>query len=151
MTMTKTQQRTRRHKRVRAKVVGSEARPRLSVYKSNTRLLAQIIDDKSGKTLASVTSLGEKGKTPRERAEAAAATLAKRAHEKGIKAVVFDRGGGGAAGTVEKGAERERHQGRRLRSRRVPVSRYYQSVCRRGACCRSHVLKRYQYILYDGR
>ena len=64
MTMTKTQQRTRRHKRVRAKVIGSEARPRLSVYKSNTRLLAQIIDDKSGTTLASVTSLTEKGKTP---------------------------------------------------------------------------------------
>src|SRR3989338_952831 len=92
MTMTKTQQRIRRHKRVRAKVVGSEARPRLSVYKSNTRLLAQLIDDKSGKTLAAVTSSGEKGETPRERAEAAAATLAKLAREKGVTAVVFDIG-----------------------------------------------------------
>jgi len=109
--MTKTQQRTRRHKRVRAKVVGSEARPRLSVYKSNTRLLAQIIDDKSGKTLASVTSLGEKGKTPRERAEAAAATLAKRAHEKGIKAVVFDRGGFQYLGTIKAFADAARAAG----------------------------------------
>ena len=109
--MTKTQQRTRRHKRVRAKVVGSEARPRLSVYKSNTRLLAQIIDDKSGKTLASVTSLGEKGKTPRERAEAAAATLAKRAHEKGIKAVVFDRGGVQYLGTIKAFADAARAAG----------------------------------------
>ena len=109
--MTKTQQRTRRHKRVRAKVIGSEARPRLSVYKSNTRLLAQIIDDKSGKTLASVASDGEKGKTPRERAEAAAATLAKRAHEKGVTAVVFDRGGFQYRGTIKAFADAARAAG----------------------------------------
>ncbi|MEK7480314.1 MAG: 50S ribosomal protein L18 [Patescibacteria group bacterium] len=111
MTMTKTQQRTRRHKRVRAKVIGSEARPRLSVYKSNTRLLAQIIDDKSGTTLASVTSLTEKGKTPRERAEAAAATLAKLAREKGVTAVVFDRGGFQYLGTIKAFAEAARAAG----------------------------------------
>ena len=109
--MTKTQQRTRRHKRVRAKVIGSEARPRLSVYKSNTRLLAQIIDDKSGTTLASVTSLTEKGKTPRERAEAAAATLAKLAREKGVTAVVFDRGGFQYLGTIKAFAEAARAAG----------------------------------------
>ena len=111
MTMTKTQQRTRRHKRVRAKVIGSEARPRLSGYKSNTRLLAQIIDDKSGTTLASVTSLTEKGKTPRERAEAAAATLAKLAREKGVTAVVFDRGGFQYLGTIKAFAEAARAAG----------------------------------------
>jgi len=111
MTMTKTQQRIRRHKRVRAKVVGSETRPRLSVYKSNTRLLAQLIDDKSGKTLAAVTSSDEKGKTPRERAEAAAATLAKLAREKGVTAVVFDRGGFQYLGTIKAFADAARAAG----------------------------------------
>ncbi len=109
--MTKTQQRIRRHKRVRAKVIGSESRPRLSVYKSNTRLLAQLIDDKSGKTIVAVTSAGEKGKTPRERAEAAAATLAKRAREKGVTTVVFDRGGFQYLGTIKAFADAARVAG----------------------------------------
>lgn len=109
--MTKEDQRARRHRRVRARVSGSEARPRLSVYKSNTRLLAQLIDDQSGKTLAAVTSDGEKGATPRERAEAAAATLAKRAREKGVTAVVFDRGGFQYVGTIKAFADAVRAAG----------------------------------------
>jgi len=60
-------------------------RPRLAVYKSNTRLVAQIIDDAKGTTIVSVSSASEKGKTPRERAEASAKTLAKNA-----KRVSFD-------------------------------------------------------------
>jgi len=104
-------QRERRHRRVRAKVVGSAARPRLSVYKSNTRLVAQLIDDAKGVTLAAVSSAEEKGKTPRERAEAAAAMLAKRAKEKGITKVVFDRGGFQYVGTVKAFAEAARAAG----------------------------------------
>lgn len=111
MALTKTQQRIRRHKRVRAKVIGSESRPRLSIYKSNTRLLAQIIDDTKGITIVAVSSLDEKGKTPRERAEAAAATLAKRASAKGVKAVVFDRGGFQYVGTVKAFADAARAAG----------------------------------------
>ena|SRR3989344_623860 len=111
MAITKTQKRERRHRRVRARVSGSESRPRLSVYKSNTRLLAQLIDDTKGTTLAAVSSADEKGKTPRERAEAAAATLAKRAGEKGVKAVVFDRGGFEYVGTIKAFADAARAAG----------------------------------------
>ena len=111
MELSKTQQRIRRHKRVRAKVIGSAERPRLSIYKSNTRLTAQIIDDTKGVTIAAVSSLEEKGKTPRERAEAAAATLAKSAGAKGVKAVVFDRGGFRYVGTVKAFADAARAAG----------------------------------------
>ena len=111
MALSKTQQRIRRHKRVRAKVIGTEIRPRLSIYKSNTRITAQIIDDTKGVTIAAVSSLDEKGKTPRERAEAAAATLAKSAGAKGVKAVVFDRGGFQYVGTVKAFADAARAAG----------------------------------------
>ncbi len=111
MELSKTQKRDRRHNRVRAKVIGTSARPRPSIYKSNTRLTAQIIDDSKGLTLASVSSLSEKGKTPRERAEAAAAAIAKSAAEKGVKAVVFDRGGFQYVGTVKAFADAARAAG----------------------------------------
>lgn len=107
----KTIRRERRHNRVRARVVGTEARPRLSVYKSNTRLIAQIIDDARGVTLAAVSSSAHKGKTPRERAEAAAVALAKGALEKGVKAVVFDRGGFQYVGTIKAFADAARAAG----------------------------------------
>lgn len=103
--------RNRRHRRVRAKVAGTEARPRLAVYKSNTRLIAQLIDDDKGITIAAVSSSDEKGKTPRERAEQAAATLAKRASEKGVKSVVFDRGGFQYLGTIKAFADAARGAG----------------------------------------
>ena len=73
--------------------------------------MAQIIDDAEGATIAAVSSAGEKGKTPRERAEAAAATLAKRANEKGVKAVVFDRGGFKYQGTIRAFADAARAAG----------------------------------------
>ncbi len=111
MALTKREQRDRRHNRVRARVSGTEARPRLSVYKSNTRLTAQIIDDTKGITLAAVSSAAEKGKTPRERAEQAAGTLAKAAGAKGIKAVVFDRGGFQYVGTIKAFADAARSAG----------------------------------------
>ena len=108
---TKKQKRDRRHARVRSTVIGTESRPRLSVYKSNVALYAQLINDDLGVTVASVSSVKEKGKTPRERAEAAAGTLAKRAGEKGVKAVVFDRGGFQYAGTIKAFAEAARAAG----------------------------------------
>ena len=111
MALTKQQQRDRRHRRVRAKVKGTEERPRLSVYKSNTQLMAQIIDDNAGKTLIAVSSKTEKGATPRERAEKAAATLAKKAGEKGVKRVVFDRGGFQYLGTIKAFADAARAAG----------------------------------------
>jgi large subunit ribosomal protein L18 len=92
-------------------VSGTSERPRLAVYKSNTRIIAQIIDDTQGKTLAAVSSSAEKGKTPRERAETAAATLAKRAGEKKITAVVFDRGGFKYIGTIKAFADAARAAG----------------------------------------
>jgi large subunit ribosomal protein L18 len=110
-TTNRQQKRDRRHARVRAKVEGSAARPRLSVYKSNTALYAQIIDDSKGVTLVSVSSAGEKGKTPRERAETAAGTLAKLAGGKGVKAVVFDRGGFQYVGTIKAFADAARAAG----------------------------------------
>ena len=71
MKKTRHERREVRHNRVRAKVSGTMERPRLSIYKSNTRIVAQVIDDVSKKTIAAVDSTSEKGKTPRERAELA--------------------------------------------------------------------------------
>lgn len=110
-TTNKKDSRAKRHKRVRAKVIGTKERPRLSVYKSNTRLVAQIIDDGAGKTIVAVSSADIKGKTPRERAESSASVLAKLAGEKGVKKVVFDRGGFQYQGTIKAFAEAARAAG----------------------------------------
>lgn len=111
MTLSKTQQRERRHRRVRAKVQGTEERPRLSIFKSNTRIVAQLINDDKGLTIAAISSASEKGKTPQERAEGAAATLAKQAIAKGVTKVVFDRGGYKYLGTIKAFADAARKAG----------------------------------------
>ncbi|MCG3113521.1 MAG: 50S ribosomal protein L18 [Candidatus Manganitrophus sp. SB1] len=93
--------RTRRHERVRNKIMGTPERPRLSVYRSLDNIYAQIIDDLSGKTLAAASSLtkaakGKKGKASGgniEGAKMVGAKLAALAKEKNISKVVFDRGG----------------------------------------------------------
>lgn len=102
--MTKIQQRNiqraRRHKRVRAKVRGTADRPRLSVFRSNTGAFLQLIDDMSGKTVASARAVSERGKNKKgksggsktQRAAYAAEELAKKAAEKKIISAVFDRG-----------------------------------------------------------
>jgi large subunit ribosomal protein L18 len=108
---TRHQKRDRRHARVRAKVEGTTERPRLSVYKSNTRITAQIIDDSKSVTIVSVDAAKEKGKTPRERAEAAAATLGALAKKKGVAKVVFDRGGFQYTGTIKAFADAARAAG----------------------------------------
>jgi large subunit ribosomal protein L18 len=84
--------RKHRHARVRARVIGSATRPRLAVYKSNRFVSAQIIDDASGRTLASAH--GREFKTSQAiQAAKVGEEIAKRAKEAGITTVVFDRGG----------------------------------------------------------
>ena len=91
--LTSSQNRDRRHKRIRAKVQGSADKPRLSVYRSNKVIYAQIIDDKTGKTLVSANDIKMKKAGKMVRAEEVGTTLAKEAVAKKIKKVVFDRGG----------------------------------------------------------
>ena len=88
--------RKKRQKRVRAKISGTAACPRLNVYRSNSHIYAQLIDDVAGATLASASTV-EKDFTEyggnKEAAHKVGETLAKRALEKGIEECVFDRGG----------------------------------------------------------
>lgn len=110
-TIAKTAKRVRRHARIRAKVFGTSEKPRLSVYKSNTALYAQLIDDANSKTLASASTKGIKGKNGVERAFSAGQALAKKAGELKIKEVVFDRGGFIYTGQVESLAKGARDGG----------------------------------------
>ena len=103
--------RERRHNRIRAKVIGSSATPRLSVFKSNTRLIAQIINDEKGETLASVSTSDFKVGTPKERAKEAGKKIACDAKEKKIKKVVFDRGGFLYVGNIKTFADSARSEG----------------------------------------
>ena len=106
--------RLKRHKRVRAKISGTEARPRLSVYRSNDHISAQIIDDVKGITLASASTheAGFEGATGnKEAAKLVGKKLAERAIEKGISEVVFDRGGYLYHGRVSELAEGAREGG----------------------------------------
>lgn len=86
-------QRERRHRRVRAKVVGSAQKPRLSVFRSNKFIYAQIIDDENAKTLVSASSLKLKANGLMEKAGKVGEEIAKKALDLKIKKVVFDRGG----------------------------------------------------------
>ncbi|MBI5310274.1 MAG: 50S ribosomal protein L18 [Actinobacteria bacterium] len=94
-TQLKQARRVRRKRRVRAKVTGTAERPRISVYRSNRGISAQLIDDTAGKTLASVnwTEADLKKLTGAEQAKKAGEVLAGRAKEAGIEAAVFDRNG----------------------------------------------------------
>ncbi len=89
----KTEKRERRHRRIRAKVRGTSDMPRLSVYKSNKFIYAQLINDDAGATLAHVSTAAVSGKGLVEKAKQAGAALAKLAKAKNITKVVFDRGG----------------------------------------------------------
>lgn len=93
MSKYKTEKRITRHKRIRSKISGTSEKPRLAVFKSNSNLTAQIIDDVKGETLAYSWTKNQKGKTLKERAEQAGKEIAEKAKEKKVKAVVFDRGG----------------------------------------------------------
>lgn len=109
--LTKSGQRARRHNRIRAKVSGTSERPRLAIFKSNSYIYAQIIDDTKGTTLSAVSDMGIKAKTKTERAKIAGETLAKLAKAKGLSSVVFDRGGFIYTGRVRAFADGAREGG----------------------------------------
>ena len=106
----KREQRIHRHNRVRARVSGTEDRPRLAVFKSNTSLSAQLIDDVNGKTLASTSTASQQGSSS-ERVVAAAKALTTKAKEAGVKQVVFDRGGFQYIGVIKAFADAAREEG----------------------------------------
>jgi large subunit ribosomal protein L18 len=107
--------RVRRHARISRKVRGTGARPRLSVYRSNTNIYAQLIDDDRGHTLVAASSLdgdgGVEGGTKTDVAREVGELIAARAKEAGIDQVVFDRGGFRYAGRVRALAEGAREGG----------------------------------------
>ena len=107
-------ERARRHARVRNKISGTSERPRLCVYRSNSNLYAQIIDDVAGNTLVQASTLDKEVNTKHANKEAAkevGTLIAKRAAEKNINTVVFDRGGYIYHGVVKELAEAAREGG----------------------------------------
>lgn len=107
-------ERERRHLRVRRKISGTAECPRLCVYRSNNNIYVQIVDDVAGNTLAQASTLDKEVKTKHSNKEAAkevGALIAKRAIEKNIKTVVFDRGGYVYHGVVKEVAEAAREGG----------------------------------------
>ena len=105
--------RLKRRRRVRAKVHGSAERPRISVFRSNRGIFAQLVDDDSGRTLASVnwTEADLRSLKPMEQAGKAGQLLAERAKAAGVETVVFDRGGYQYHGRVKALAEGAREGG----------------------------------------
>ena len=110
---TRPAKRLRRRRRVRAKITGTAERPRISVFRSNRGVFAQLIDDTSGRTLAAVNWTEDDLKTlPRmEQATRAGALLAERAKAAGVESAVFDRGGYRYHGRVKALAEGAREAG----------------------------------------
>ena len=107
-------ERNRRHIRVRRKISGTAECPRLCVYRSNKNLFVQVIDDVAGKTLVQASTLDKEVKTKHANKEAAkevGALIAKRAVEKKIDTVVYDRGGYVYHGVVKELAEAAREAG----------------------------------------
>lgn len=111
ITSHKRAQRTRRHARIRAKLAGTAARPRLAVFRSNRFIYAQLIDDEAGKTLIGLDTRKAKGKTARDRAKELGLLVAEEAKKKGITTVVFDRGGFQYQGAIVSLAEGAREGG----------------------------------------
>ena len=106
--------RSRIHKRIRRKLTGTSERPRLAIFRSVAHIYAQVIDDGAGKTLVSASSVDKDGKTNGGNVAAAKAIgklVAQRAKEKGIKSVVFDRGGFKYHGRVKALADAAREAG----------------------------------------
>ncbi|HYZ29271.1 MAG TPA: 50S ribosomal protein L18 [Thermoleophilaceae bacterium] len=110
---TKPVKRLKRRRRVRAKVRGTAERPRLSIFRSNKGLFAQLIDDTAGRTLvaASWTEPEFRSLGPMEQAKAVGGAIARRAKEAGIESCVFDRGGYQYHGRVAALAEGTREGG----------------------------------------
>jgi large subunit ribosomal protein L18 len=108
--------RVRRRRRIRSKSIGTSERPRLSVFRSNRGVVAQLVDDGRGHTVASVRWFEPELRTLKsmERAKRAGELLAQRAKEAGIEACVFDRGGYKYHGQVKALAEGAREGGLRV-------------------------------------
>ena len=107
-------ERERRHLRVRRKVSGTAERPRLCIFRSNSNIYVQIIDDIAGNTLVSASTLDKEVKTKHANKEAAkevGTLIAKRALDKKIESVVFERGGYIYHGVVKELAEAAREGG----------------------------------------
>ena len=109
--------RIRRHLRVRKRVAGTNERPRLSIFRSNIHIYAQVIDDATSRTLAAASTKDAslvsaiKGKTKTERAKAVGQLIAERAKAAGVDKVVFDRGGFKYHGRVQALADAAREAG----------------------------------------
>ncbi len=103
--------RTRRHKRIRSRIFGTADMPRLSVFKSNKHISAQLIDDVNAKTIASMHSRDVKGKGMMEKSAKVGEEIAKKAVAKKIEKVVFDRGGFIYTGNVKALADGARKGG----------------------------------------
>jgi large subunit ribosomal protein L18 len=112
-TVTSPQRRLKRRRRVRAKVRGTAARPRIAVFRSNRGIFVQLIDDDAGRTLAAVnwTEADLRALKPMEQAARAGALIAERAKAAGVETAVFDRGGYRYHGRVKALAEGAREGG----------------------------------------
>ncbi len=111
--VTKEARRLKRRRRVRAKVRGTAARPRISVFRSNRGITAQLVDDETGRTLAAVTwtEADVRDLAPMEQATRLGGLLAERARAAGVERAVFDRGGYQYHGRVKAFAEGVREGG----------------------------------------
>jgi large subunit ribosomal protein L18 len=111
--VTKRQARLKRRRRVRAKIVGTAERPRISVFRSNRGIQAQLVDDLAGHTLAAVswTESDLRSLKPMEQAGKAGELLAERAKAAGVESAVFDRGGYRYHGRVKAFADGVREGG----------------------------------------
>ena len=101
----------RRHNKIRAKIFGTEEKPRLSVFKSNKYIYGQLINDDKAETIISLSSMKVKGKTFMDRCTETGKEMAKLALGKKIEAVVFDRGGFKYVGRVKAFADGARAGG----------------------------------------
>ncbi len=114
---TRQERRMRRHLRIRKRIIGTPERPRLSVFRSLKHIYAQIIDDTTGRTLCSASTLDKelrdkmKGLTKNQQAIEVGKLIAKRALELGIRQVAFDRGGHKYHGRVKALADAAREAG----------------------------------------
>lgn len=108
---TKAGLRARRHRRVRGSVHGTPERPRLTVFRSNKYVYAQVIDDTKGITLAAASALGAKKLSQMEQAKQVGVAIAKAAGAVGVTKVVFDRGGFTYGGRIKALADAARDGG----------------------------------------
>ena len=109
--VTRTQRRSKRRRRIRARVSGTAERPRLAIFRSNKHMYAQVINDDTGETLAAADSLDQDDVSMMEAAQAVGEMVAEAAQEAGIEKVVFDRSGYNYTGKVAALAESAREAG----------------------------------------